>query len=125
MFGLAGVDPGLASYVRQVDRIVAQAVPGVRIRVTSGYRSPQAQAELRRRWAMGDRVGITSEPAINSLHMQGLAVDLAFSYLGRSIPVADMPPGWFEALGALLEPVGVRRLGNHFELVQRARTTRA
>ena len=116
MLGLSGVNPVLSSYIRQADRIIARSVPGLRLKVTSGYRSEAQQAQLRAQWAMGDRSGFTSEPAVVSAHSSGRAVDLAFVWQGRPIGVRDMPPGWFEALGSLLEPVGVYRVGlNHFE----------
>ncbi len=117
MRGLGGVRPELAEFVRQAAKIVAQAAPGVALRVTSGYRSTKDQERLRRMWMEGDRVSLTSEPAINSRHTSGRAVDLGFTWRGRTVPVTQTPGAYFDFVEQLLAPVGVRRIGrNHFEI---------
>ena len=63
--------------------------------LTSGYRSPEAQEELRQRWEQGDRAGITGAPAFDSWHTQGLAFDVA-----RNVDV--------DAYGALWQSLGYR-----------------
>lgn len=59
---------------------VAQAVlscAGVPIiQVTSAYRSPQYQAQLRARWDAGDRTGLVVRPALSSSHTEGRAIDI-------------------------------------------------
>lgn len=44
--------------------------------IISGYRSPDKQASLRRRWDAGDRRGLAVRPARNSLHSARMAFDL-------------------------------------------------
>lgn len=44
--------------------------------IISGYRSPQEQAQLLRRWNRGDRTGLTAKPACQSWHMAGRAIDV-------------------------------------------------
>lgn len=126
MQGLDGVSPQLAFYVGQVDEIVRQAAPGLSIRVTSGYRSPEKQAALLARWNSGDRRGLVARPAARSSHSEGRAVDLAFVWRGQPVPVADTPREYFQFLADLLEPVGVRWGGrfrspdiNHFDISTR------
>ncbi len=115
--GLGGVRAELAGYIRQAAKIVAQTAPGVTLRITSGYRSPKDQERLRRMWMAGDRQSLTSEPALNSRHTSGRAVDLGFAWRGRAVSVTQTPGEYFDFIEQLLAPVGVRRLGrNHFEI---------
>lgn len=44
--------------------------------ITSGYRSPQRQAELLARWNRGERFGLRAKPAVRSWHTQGRAIDV-------------------------------------------------
>lgn len=44
--------------------------------IVSGYRSPQKQARLRRRWERGDREGLVAPPACQSWHTVGRAIDV-------------------------------------------------
>lgn len=44
--------------------------------IVSGYRSPQEQARLLRRWERGQREGLTAKPACQSWHMVGRAIDV-------------------------------------------------
>jgi D-alanyl-D-alanine dipeptidase len=117
------LDPILADYIAQAQAIVAETVPGAALVVISAYRSPQSQAALRRRFHVGDRSGLASEPAAESLHTVGRAVDLQFRYAGQLVPVAETPMEYWEYVAELLEPVGVRWGGrfrspdpNHFDL---------
>jgi len=121
--GLDGVRSDLAAYIRELKEIVETENPGVSIRVISGYRSAQHQDRLRQRWDRGDRSGLLVRPAANSRHSSGLAVDLAFTWEGRPIPVRDTPRQYWTYLADILAPVGVRWGGlfrspdpNHFEL---------
>lgn len=123
MNGLDGVHPELVFYVEQADAIIRAQAPGLSLRVTSGYRSPEHQAELLARWVSGDRRGLIARPAARSKHSQGLAVDLGFVWLGQHVAVSDTPREYFAFLDDLLSPVGVRWGGtfrspdvNHFEL---------
>jgi len=43
---------------------------GLRPVITSGFRDPSHQKELRARWDRGDRVGLRARPALDSLHSQ-------------------------------------------------------
>lgn len=123
MASVEGVDRTLVDYIAQAAQILGQAAPGVGIRVISGFRSPAAQAELRDRYLRGDRRGIGAEPARNSLHSVGRAVDIQLTYRGQLVPVRDTPRDYWQFLAELLEPVGVRWGGrfsrpdfNHFDL---------
>ena len=49
---------------------------GMDFRITSAYRSPARQEELRAAWDRGDRQGLVARPAVNSAHTRGEAVDL-------------------------------------------------
>lgn len=128
MGGLDGVEPELAYYVRQADQIIRDQAPGLSIRVVSGFRSPQRQAQLLARWNAGDRRGLVAKPAVRSAHSEGRAVDLGWVWNGRGVSVADTPIEYWEFLASLFEPVGVRWGGRfrspdlpHFELTtQRA-----
>jgi len=121
---LRGVNAELAHYVREAAEVVAHAAPpGVLLRVVSGRRTAARQAMLRRQWESGDRGGLSSQPAARSAHVDGLAVDLGFSYNGRAYPVRDTPREYWQFLADLLEPVGVtwggrwrRPSWNHFEI---------
>lgn len=123
MGGLDGVRSDLADYIRELAQIVAAENPGITLRVVSGYRSADYQAQLRQRWDRGDRAGLLVRPAANSRHSSGRAVDLAFSWEGYPIPVRDTPRQYFQYLADILAPVGVRWGGffsppdlNHFEI---------
>lgn len=120
---LDGVRADLADYIAQAASILGEEAPGVSVVVVSGYRSQEAQRRLRDRFLSGDRSGIASEPAVDSLHTRGRAVDVQFSYRGRLVPVRDTPWEYWQFLADLLEPVGVRWGGrfkrpdpNHFDL---------
>jgi D-alanyl-D-alanine dipeptidase len=116
-------DPLLKDYIDQAAAIVDETIPGASLVVISAYRSPQSQASLRSRFRSGSRSGISSEPAANSLHTLGRAVDVQFAVNGQLVPVAETPWEYWEYLAELLEPVGVRWGGrfrspdpNHFDL---------
>lgn len=47
--------------------------------ITSGYRSPQKQRELLKRWEAGDP-GVVAKPARTSWHMEGRAIDVDTSH---------------------------------------------
>lgn len=120
---LAGVDPVLADYIAQAQAIAREAVPGAEVVVISAYRSPESQAALRARFRRGDRGGIAYEPAVDSFHELGRAVDLQWRYFGQLVPVSDTPMEYWRFLDELLHPVGVRWGGrfrtpdvNHFDL---------
>jgi D-alanyl-D-alanine dipeptidase len=122
------IDPGridatLRAYVQEASDILAEQVPGASLVVVSGYRDPEKQAALRRRWLAGDRRGLVSEPVLDSKHTRGRAVDVQIVYRGNRVPVKDTPLEYWEFLAALLEPVGVRWGGrfkqrdlNHFDI---------
>lgn len=121
--GLDGVRSDLADYIRELAQIVAAENPGITLRVVSGYRSTEYQAQLRQRWDSGDRAGLLVRPAANSRHSSGLAVDLAFSWEGYPVPVRETPRQYFQYLAEILAPVGVVWGGtfgtpdmNHFEI---------
>lgn len=120
MIGLSGVDPTLAGYIREANQIVREDYPGVALKVTSGYRSPTHQADLRARWDAGDRRGLVTRPAVNSRHSEGRAVDVVFTVGGVAIPASGTPIEAFMWLADLLKPVGVRWGGQqdrvHFEI---------
>lgn len=44
--------------------------------ITSGYRSPERQAQLLRQWERGDRWGLRAKPACRSYHTTGWAIDV-------------------------------------------------
>lgn len=74
---------------------------GIQNIITSGRRSEAYQRQLRARWDAGDRVGLTSRPAINSFHIVGLAVDVS------------NPSVYF---ASLMRQFGLVRIGkNHFQ----------
>ncbi len=123
MIGLDGVDANLAWAVQALDDALNSAAPGLGVVVTSGYRSPARQRELRSQWDRGDRAGLTSRPADSSRHTSGRAVDLAFRYQGRTVPVHLTPRSYFQAAADFMAPAGVRWGGywrtpspNHFEI---------
>ena len=60
-------------YVTLVAWSIAYGLPPLSI--LSGYRDPEHQAELRRRWDAGDRGGLMARPAERSAHMTGDAFD--------------------------------------------------
>lgn len=47
--------------------------------VTSAFRSPAYQAQLRARWDRGERSGLLVRPALSSAHSRGEALDIIFS----------------------------------------------
>lgn len=49
---------------------------GVSYTITSGFRSPEKQAELIRRWEAGDP-GIVAKPSTTSKHLSGKAIDIS------------------------------------------------
>ena len=119
----ARVNPYLIDYIAQAGAIIAKAAPGVSLQVVSGYRSPARQALLRDQWFSGRRSGLSSEPARDSKHTQGRAVDVGFLYQGKPVPIAQVPREYWNYLASLLEPVGVRWGGRfrspslpHFEI---------
>lgn len=123
MASVDGVDPDLVDYIAQAAQILGEAAPGVSLRIISGYRDPAHQTALRDRWLRGDRSGLGGEPARNSLHTVGRAVDVQLAYRGQLVPVASTPREYWLFLAELLEPVGVRWGGrfsrpdpNHFDL---------
>lgn len=63
-----------ARYV--VAALLAKCETGSAPRIVSGYRSPEAQEKLRRKWAAGERAGIVAPPAQESWHTKGLAIDV-------------------------------------------------
>ena len=117
------VDERLATAFGQANKAVVQAGYGFSLAVTSGYRSPEKQRALRTRYLAGDRVGLTSEPAADSRHSQGRAIDVAFRYQGQLVPIAATPRWAFEELAEFMAPWGVRWGGrwrspspNHYEV---------
>ena len=54
---------------------------GLSWRVTSGFRDPRRQRELQKAWDRGDRTGLVTRPATNSLHS-------TTSFLGKPAAVA-------------------------------------
>jgi len=52
--------------------------------IYSGYRRPDRQYELQRRWDNGDRRGLVTRPASRSYHMLGLAIDVRIPAIVRS-----------------------------------------
>lgn len=121
--GRSGVNRKLLRIVDAARAYVEREAPGWSLSITSGYRSQAAQARLVARWNRGSRSGLTSRPAASSAHSRGLAVDLAFAFRGRSVPVSATPRAAFAQLAALMAPYGVRWGGewaspspNHFEL---------
>jgi len=118
--GLGGVDTDLADYIRQADRLIRGAYPGVSLKVTSGFRSQAYQDALRARWDAGDRAGLVTRPALKSRHTEGRAVDLVYCVHGVPIPVASTPLSAFQWLGELLGQVGIRWSGAsdpvHYEI---------
>lgn len=64
--------------------------------ITSGYRSPQEQLRLRRRWERGDREGLVARPACQSWHTVGRAIDVQSGVAG------------FDEYGRLLRRTGAR-----------------
>lgn len=75
-----------------------------RLVVTSAWRSPSKQADLRRKWERGESKIPANRPG-TSLHEYGLAFDLA--RLGKD-PLADPLLAW---LGAIWESWGGRHGG--------------
>lgn len=61
---------------------------GLAPRITSGYRDPAHQAELRRRWDAGDRAGLRHRPALNSDHTRRRAVDIVTNNPRRAAEIA-------------------------------------
>jgi len=98
------VAPVMVPFINAL-REVAQKI-GATFRLTSGYRTPAEQEELRRRYEAGDK-SIIYPPAQHSYHLQGLAVDIESNRL--------------DALGDAAERLGMRwggRYGDpvHFDL---------
>ncbi len=85
----------LKPYLQKLETYAASI--GARISWTSGLRSPQQQAELRRRWQAGDP-SVPFEPAPYSLskHANGLAAD------GETSPASAA-----QALGAYARSLGM------------------
>lgn len=109
LLNIAGVlvAPVMVPYVAALRARAARA--GATFTATSGYRSPEEQAELRRRWQSGDP-SVIYPPAENSYHEYGLAVDIESNNL--------------RMLGAYAETIGMRwggRFGDpvHFDLGRR------
>jgi len=66
-----GLRPQFAYQIAQL--VEYQKAYGLSPRITSGFRDPAYQAELRRRWDAGDRAGLRARPAANSAHSSMLA----------------------------------------------------
>lgn len=62
--------------------------------ITSGYREPKYQAELRARWDRGDRRGLVVRPALSSSHTRRNGFDLPsggyLPTLGELAPFAGL-----------------------------------
>lgn len=70
------VRPDLAIILGAAQAVLSCA--GVPIlQVTSAYRSPQRQAQLRAQWDRGDRTGLVVRPALSSSHTEGRAIDIS------------------------------------------------
>lgn len=106
--GLAGVDPTLASLIRQLQALIREVAPEIELVVTSGRRTPAQQQSLLDRFRGGDRVGIAGEPAVNSRHLVGRAVDLGWRVAGTPVPASQVPLSAWRFVADLLAPFGVR-----------------
>ena len=74
---LYGIQPELAKplayVVYKMWYLLCQPPPSI----TSAYRSPERQRELRALWDSGRRAGLAARPALNSAHTKGLAIDVS------------------------------------------------
>ncbi len=104
---LRGVRSTLVKAFRVARAHVKKNYPGVDLRVTSGYRSPAYQRQLRARWDRGNRGGLVYRPALVSRHSTGRAIDIGFVIRGRPVPVASIPAISWAYVGALMERQGV------------------
>lgn len=68
--------------------LLYSALNGISFRISSGFRDPKKQNELRKRWDAGNQVGLVVRPALNSKHSHvstilrrpdAKAVDIIFS----------------------------------------------
>ena len=80
-------------------------------RIVSGYRTPEYQAELKRRWETGDRDGLVAPPAEFSHHAEGTAVDL----WGSDRELAALGSIWTQ-LGYRWGGLFLRRDPVHFDM---------
>lgn len=55
------------------------------LRIISGYRSEERQAQLRRRWDDGIRDGLATRPALSSAHSRGHAFDVEPDPSGETV----------------------------------------
>lgn len=79
----------------------AQQQLGLRLTLSSGYRSPAHQKALQARWDRGDRQGLKVRPADNSEHTTGRAFDVD--------PDGPEPSkATWQQLGRLGESLGLR-----------------
>jgi len=116
------LDPYWPELVAAVNDWLASEVPGLSVRIVSGYRSPQYQAELRARWDRGDRAGLVARPALSSMHSTGIAADLGWAFNGVPFAAGEVPLEAWRWLADVLGQVGVIWGGArdvvHFELAQ-------
>jgi hypothetical protein len=61
-----GLDPEFAKKISLL--LLYFAYFGLRWTVTSGFRDPRRQRELQKAWDRGERAGLKTRPATNSLH---------------------------------------------------------
>lgn len=69
---------------------------GLNPRIHSGFRSPEHQRELQARWDSGDRAGLRTRPATDSLHSHenvdgspaAIAIDIGVSDQARADEIA-------------------------------------
>lgn len=81
-----GLEP---AFCRQVALLYLYFVAyGLNPRITSGFRDPKHQAELRRRWDAGDRQGLAVRPAAVSDHTRRIAVDIVTSDPAKAAMIA-------------------------------------
>jgi len=111
-----GLAPELAWTIWWMDRVTSSV--GYPLRVSSGFRSREKQAELYERWKAG-LSGLPAAPPGTSKHEIGLAVDVVWQKTGLREPFDG---GW-QALGRLGERLGLVWGGRfstpdpvHFEL---------
>lgn len=75
---------------------------GLQPRVTSIFRDPDYQDQLRERWDRGDRAGLRARPAENSKHSNE-------TWLGRADSLAmDMPTNNDSFTAQLAEQIGLK-----------------
>jgi len=107
------------SLIRNLERGARLLPDGYYFEIVSGVRTREEQHALRQRWLAGDRRGLVAEPALNSAHVKGRAVDLNLRHENGQRWTARETPELFESLGMLLRAYGVRWSRadvNHFEL---------